>query len=335
MRMCWSCFAVHFRWNSISVFVETVDAPNPFLLLVTSSGSTWGTPRPAGRCTHSSMSRAFPGVSFGWNIPGKLPQTYIWEASYPDARAALSGSCGFQRAAPLLSAHPISKGDSRHPVEKALSLTHSSWPEVIMAPSLQVSGFPKTDTQRNRTGAFLNKWATNNCRQNITSLCSVFVPGDFPTDLVVLWDKCGCHLELVCSPLKCTHNSAISKIHLRTGGTDFAAFMLLKRILLQLWLRAVHDLRPSSLALKTSNFCFTPLSQSLCGFLCSPTSSVLSAPHDYSKLIDIDRIAFPKFTKFSYEHPQMWSKSDERAFERYWRIRTDKPGDSLHAFISL
>lgn len=193
------------------------------------------------------------------------------------------------------------------------------------------------------TGAFLNRWATRNCRQNIALLCFVFVPGDIHANLVVLWDKCHCHLKLVCSRLKCTHNSAILKIHLRTGGTDFAAFMLLKRILLQLWLRAVHDLRPSSLT-KTSNFCFTPCSQSFCRFICSPTSSVLCAPRDYSKLINIDCLALPKCTKFSYAHPQMWSKSDEWVFERYCRMETetwpvvqmDEPGSAfLNAFISL
>lgn len=74
---------------------------------------------------------------------------------------------------------------------------------------------------------------------------------DIDADLVVLLDKCSCHLELVFSHLKFSHNRAISKIHLRTGGANFAAFMLLKCILLQLGLRVVHDLRLSSLTRKT------------------------------------------------------------------------------------
>lgn len=70
----------------------------------------------------------------------------------------------------------------------------------------------------------------------------------------------------------------------------------------------------------------------------------MSAPCGYSKLMDIDRIAFPKCTKFSYAYPQMWSKSDEGAFERYWTtetetrtvVRTEEPcGDFLYVFISL
>lgn len=67
--------------------------------------------------------------------------------------------------------------------------------------------------------ASINKQALRNCLQNITSPCSVcwrHLPGDIQVhiDFVVLLNKCGHPLGLMCGHLKWTYNSTISITHL-------------------------------------------------------------------------------------------------------------------------